>query len=176
MNWSCEVNRFYLSPQEDMDRMEWWNVSVCVDMSPVPGCVGCAVFGPVCVCRGGGGHHGDGTLDLATHCHTLPHIAGNTRQDCPAPVSYWLAPYLVHQVERRLGLETSQAITAISMDPAGTVFLCRRNLSLSSYLFNMFIHRVHLKSTNIWLLIKCYLPRCLSSSFKSLAVNSAMVV
>ena len=55
----------------------------------------------------------------ATHCHTLPATRDKTAQP-QSPIDW--PPYLVHQVERRLGLETSQAITAIRQDPAGTVF------------------------------------------------------
>ena len=58
-------------------------------MSPAPalGVRGVQCLGQ-CVCRGGGGHHGDGTLDLATHCHTLPATRDKTAQpqspiDCP---------------------------------------------------------------------------------------------
>ena len=125
---------------------------LCRHVSSTGVCGLCSVWASVCVPRwwrspwrwDTGPCH---TLPhIATHCHTLPATRDKTAQP-QSPIDW--PPYLVHQVERRLGLETSQAITAIRQDPAWTVFLCRRNLSLSSYLFNMFIHRVHLKSTNI---------------------------
>ena len=71
--------------------MEGWQVSVCVDCLQYRGvwavqCLGQCVCAAVVAVTMAMGHW---TLPhTATHCHTLPHIAGNTRQDCPAPVSY----------------------------------------------------------------------------------------
>ena len=115
---------------------------------PSPGCAGCAVFGPVCVPRV--------AVTMAMGHWTLPHIATHCRQHetrlprLPSPSLLLIAP-----ISRPSSRKESRPGDKPSYHRH------QHGSCWDSLLIYILIHRVHLKVTNISLLIKCYLPRCL---------------